>query len=112
MSSQVSMDVPAQPLDPEELIEDSLPIRACKRYLRAGSNIFGLVCVLCMLILSQIVISGNDYFVNWWTQQEHRRFRGEKVPFTKSEFLIMYGVLIIGVIIVSFYFVRIIMIIA
>lgn len=102
MSSQVSMDVPAEPIDPEDISEDTLPLTAVKRYFKAGSNICGLILVLAMLIFSQVVISGNDYFVNYWTQQEYKRVHTqESVPFTKTEYLAMYGCLILGVIFVS-----------
>lgn len=54
--------------------------------------------MLIVLITSQVVVSGADYFVTYWTRKEHDRGSNEHVEYTEMEYLIMYGVLIIGVI--------------
>lgn len=55
-----------------------------------------------MLLCSQIVTSGSDYFVNYWTQQEDRRLNGFETRLTQTECLVIYGLLIVGVIVVCF----------
>lgn len=88
-------------MEAEEQAASGVPIRAAKTYFLAGANWCGLVLLIFVMIFSQCVTSGSDYFVNYWTQQEFKRVQGESVPFTKREYLYMYGMLILGVIFVS-----------
>lgn len=55
-----------------------------------------------MLLFSQVVTSGSDYFVNYWTQQEDRRVHNLPTPLTQFEYLYVYGALIAGVVTVCF----------
>lgn len=54
-----------------------------------------------VMLLSQIVCSGSDYFVNIWTQQEYLRSINETTTLTTYECLYIYGALIVGVVIVG-----------
>lgn len=51
-----------------------------------------------MLVFSQVVVSGSDYFVTFWTRQEERRIRDLPVVYSTVDLLTGYGILIIGVI--------------
>jgi len=70
-------------------------------YFRAGSSLSGLIFMVLVMLLSQVVCSGSDFFVNIWTEQEYRRSIGAPTTFTTNECLYIYGALIIAVVIVS-----------
>ncbi|XP_055638062.1 ATP-binding cassette sub-family C member 4-like [Toxorhynchites rutilus septentrionalis] len=82
----------------EDQAEGSLPLRVWTTYFRAGGNVLLLSFTLFMLIFSQVVVSGSDYFVTYWTRQEERRVRDIPVTYSTGELLIAYGIIIIGVI--------------
>lgn len=87
----------------EEQADGGISLRVWRRYFRAGASVLSLFILILVLISSQVVTSGSDYFVNYWTQMEFRRLSMEQIPYTTEEYLYMYGFLIIGVTIVSFY---------
>ncbi|XP_004519652.1 multidrug resistance-associated protein 4 [Ceratitis capitata] len=70
-------------------------------YFRAGSGVCGLIFMTAVMLLSQVVCSGSDYFVNIWTQQEYLRSIDEPTNFTTFECLYIYGALIIGVVVMT-----------
>lgn len=61
---------------------------------------FTLTLTAFIMIFSQVIVSCNDYFVNFWTQQEEIRSNGGNAILTTEQCLYVYGALIIGVIIV------------
>ncbi|XP_049304937.1 ATP-binding cassette sub-family C member 4 isoform X3 [Bactrocera dorsalis] len=72
-------------------------------YFRAGSSVCGLVFMTCVMLLSQVVCSGSDYFVNIWTQQEYLRSLSKPTTFTTFECLYIYGALIVAVVLLTIY---------
>ncbi|XP_054082256.1 ATP-binding cassette sub-family C member 4 [Zeugodacus cucurbitae] len=70
-------------------------------YFRAGSSLCGLIFMVCVMLLSQVICSGSDYFVNIWTQQEYLRSLSRPTTFTTLECLYIYGALIIGVVLMT-----------
>lgn len=100
-----SQDAEDAEIEAEEQADGGLPLQACKKYFTAGANCCTLLFLILVMIFSQCVTSGCDYFVNYWTQQEFRRASGEPVEFTKHDYLYIYAALILGVIFVSFIFV-------
>lgn len=91
-------------IEAEEQADGDLPLRAFRKYFSAGANWCALLFLVLVMIFSQCVTSGCDYFVNYWTQQEFRRASGEPVDFTKHDYLYIYAALILCVIFVSFPF--------
>lgn len=87
----------------EEQAEGSVPWHAFSKYFLAGTNCCGLFIMVFVMLFSLCVTSGCDYFVNYWTYQEFKRVHGEEVPLTQLQYLTIYGVLIIGLIFVSFF---------
>lgn len=87
-------------MDFEEQNASGLPLRACRKYFLAGANCFSLLLVVFVLIFSQVITSGSDYFINYWTQQEYNRAHGIAVPYSSYDYLYMYTGLIITVVIV------------
>ncbi|XP_001843089.2 probable multidrug resistance-associated protein lethal(2)03659 [Culex quinquefasciatus] len=83
----------------EDKAEGSIPFRVWTTYFRAGGNLFLLFFTFFMLIFSQVVISGSDYFVTYWTRQEERRQRDLPVEHSTGEYLTAYGVIIVGVVV-------------
>lgn len=98
-----SQDLDDAEVEAEEQADDGLPVRAFKKYFTAGANCCALLFLLSVMIFSQCVTSGCDYFVNYWTQQEFRRANGEPVALTKHDYLYIYAALVLGVIFVSYF---------
>lgn len=90
-----------QAVGAEEQADGGVAFSIWKRYFRAGASIFGLILLIFVLLFSQIVTSGSDYFVNYWTQQETLRENGETMVLQTNDCLYLYCFFIIGVIIVS-----------
>lgn len=86
--------------DAEEQADGGVSLRVWRKYFRAGGTWFTLTLTAFIMIFSQVVVSCNDYFVNFWTQQEEIRSKGGYPLLTTSECLYIYGALIIGVVIV------------
>ncbi|XP_060647055.1 ATP-binding cassette sub-family C member 4-like [Drosophila nasuta] len=80
-----------------------IPARVWYEYFSAGSTLLSFSFMVCIMLLSQIVCSGSDYFANFWTQQEHLRFQGEPTKFTTYECMYIFGGLIVGVVIMTTY---------
>lgn len=95
-----SDDVSVKGVD-EEQADGSLSFSVWTRYFRAGGSCCLLLLMVGALILAQIVTSGSDYFVNFWTQEEFLRINGQDTRLTTEECLYYYGSLIIAVILVS-----------
>lgn len=95
-----SQDTTGPQLEAEEQAESKVPTRAFKKYFSAGANSCRLIFVVIILLFSQVVTNSSDYFVTYWTQQELRRSQGEQVSYTTKEYLLIYTLLIIGVIMV------------
>lgn len=70
-------------------------------YFHAGSSLCGLIFLTLILLLSQMVCSGSDYFVNIWTQEEYLRSINKPTTFTTYECLYIYGALIIAVVVMT-----------
>lgn len=88
-------------LEAEEQGDGAIPWRACWKYFSAGTGVCGVVVMVLVALLSQVITNSTDYFVNYWTRQEFVRGHGEAVPLTQYEYLTIYGLLIVGVIVVS-----------
>lgn len=41
-----------------------------KKYFQSGGSIYTLIILLVMFILSQVIMTGNDYWVTYWTNIE------------------------------------------
>lgn len=60
---------------------------------------------MCLaLIISQIIVSGSDYYVKFWTQEEYNRGKSKPTVFSTYENLYIYSALIFAVILVSNFF--------
>lgn len=86
--------------DAEEQADGGVSIRVWRKYFGAGGTLFTLTLTVFIMIFSQVVVSCNDYFVNFWTQQEEIRSKGGDTMLTTTQCLYVYGALIIGVVIV------------
>jgi len=89
----------------EEKSEKRIPfIKVFWAYFNAGASLLMLLFLVVFLIFSQIVTSGSDYFVTFWTSQEFlrliRRQTVSWLPSTEAG-LYIYGVLILAVISVT-----------
>ncbi|XP_063699793.1 ATP-binding cassette sub-family C member 4 [Culicoides brevitarsis] len=82
----------------EQQAEGGISFYVWSSYFRAGANICVLLLLLLVLIGSQAVTSGSDYFVNIWTQQEYLRHLNQTTIFSTYECLYIYTGLICGVI--------------
>ncbi|XP_062556045.1 ATP-binding cassette sub-family C member 4 isoform X2 [Armigeres subalbatus] len=82
----------------EDQADGTLALRVWSTYFRAGGNVVLLLFTAFMLVFSQMVVSGSDYFVTFWTRQEELRIRDLPVPYTTEDLLISYGIIIIGVV--------------
>lgn len=100
-SSMASQEFEQTQIEEEEQAEGSVPWKAFSHYFLAGTSWCGIIFMVLVMLLSQCVTSGTDYFINYWTYQEFKRENGEEIPFTKFEYLYIYGGLIVGVIFVS-----------
>lgn len=87
----------------EDQAEGTLALRVWTTYFLAGGNVCLLLFTAFMLIFSQVVVSGSDYFVTYWTRQEERRIRDLPVDYSTEDLLISYGIIIIGVVTFTIY---------
>ena len=85
----------------EEQGTGNISFNVWKSYFLSGENVLLLTLLLIVIITSQVIISGNDYFVNYWTQQEALRSNNQPTRFTENESLYIYGALICLVILVN-----------
>lgn len=86
--------------DAEEQADGGVSFRVWRKYFGAGGSICMLTFTTFIMIFSQVVVSCNDYFVNFWTQQEEIRLNGGNPLLTTNQCLYIYGALIIGVVVV------------
>lgn len=82
----------------EAKAEGNISLRVWMKYFRAGGSVFFLVFLTTILVLSQVITSGSDYFVNYWTQQEFLRSIGSTATLTTESCLYIYGIFIVAVI--------------
>lgn len=82
----------------EEKAEGNISFRVWVKYFRSGGTVFFLLFLTTMLITSQVITSGSDYFVNYWTQQEFLRSIGAETSLTTESCLYIYGLFIVAVI--------------
>uniref|UniRef100_A0A1A9X2R7 Multidrug resistance-associated protein lethal(2)03659 n=1 Tax=Glossina brevipalpis TaxID=37001 RepID=A0A1A9X2R7_9MUSC len=87
----------------EEQAGGGISLRVWNAYFRAGSTIAGLSFMVFVMLLSQVVCSGSDYFVNIWTQQEYLRSINQTTALSTYECLYIYGALIVGVVIMTIF---------
>lgn len=86
----------------EEKTETRIPFhKVFSLYFRAGASVPVLVTIVIFIIFSQIVTSGSDYFVTFWTNQEFLRLLGEPTVFSTVDGLYIYGFLILAVVLVT-----------
>lgn len=85
----------------EQQAEGGVSGRVWSEYFRAGSTLMGFSFMVFVMLLSQVVCSGSDYFVNIWSQEEYLRSMNQTTILTTYECLYIYGALIIGVLVVS-----------
>lgn len=100
-SSIVSGEIDTDLDKEEEQIQEGIPWGAFSHYFSAGSSRCGILLMALVIVLTQMIVSGTDYFLKFWTQEEFKREHNESVPFTPYEYLYMYGGFTIGVILVS-----------
>lgn len=82
----------------EQQAEGGVSFYVWSSYFRAGASICLLLILIVVLLGSQAITSGSDYFVNFWTQQEYLRYHNETTLFSTYDCLYMYTGLIVGVI--------------
>uniref|UniRef100_A0A182JZF0 Uncharacterized protein n=1 Tax=Anopheles christyi TaxID=43041 RepID=A0A182JZF0_9DIPT len=83
----------------EDQAEGSISWRIWATYFLSGGSMLMLIFTFLMLLLSQAIVSGSDYFVTYWTRQEELRLVNERAVHTSTvDFLYTYGVIIIGVV--------------
>ncbi|XP_055540970.1 probable multidrug resistance-associated protein lethal(2)03659 isoform X2 [Wyeomyia smithii] len=82
----------------EDQAEGSLPLKVWTTYFLAGGNAYLLLFTFITLVFTQVVVSGSDYFVTYWTRQEELRLEDIPVEYSTGDYLSMYGVFIIAVI--------------
>lgn len=86
----------------EEKLETRIPFyKVFWQYFRAGASLSVLIIFLIYLLFSQVVTSGSDYFVTFWTNQEFIRLLGEPTVFSTTNGLYIYGSLILAVVVVT-----------
>lgn len=86
--------------DAEEQSDGGVCIRVWRKYFSSGGSTPMLTMTVFVMIFSQVVVSCNDYFVNFWTEQEEIRSNGGSPLLTTSQCLYIYGALIAGVVVV------------
>lgn len=59
--------------DGEEIVTGKLSNQVFIRYFRKGGGIITLVLLVMNFVLSQVVISGGDYWLSYWTNLETAR---------------------------------------
>lgn len=82
----------------EEKAEGNISMRVWLKYFRAGGTICFLLFLASILVTSQVITSGSDYFVNYWTQQEFLRNNGGEASLTTESCLYIYALFIVAVI--------------
>ncbi|XP_053671125.1 ATP-binding cassette sub-family C member 4-like [Anopheles nili] len=88
----------------EDQAEGSISWRIWATYFLSGGNILMLLFTFFMLVFSQAIVSGSDYFVTYWTRQEELRLVDEQSVSTSTvDFLYSYGVIIIGVVLFTIF---------
>ncbi|KAI8129034.1 putative multidrug resistance-associated protein lethal(2)03659 [Lucilia cuprina] len=85
----------------EEQAEGGVSGRVWKEYFNAGCSLMGFCFMVFVMITSQLVCSGSDFFVNIWTQQEYLRSTNQPTVLTTYECLYIYGALIIAVVVMT-----------
>jgi ATP-binding cassette, subfamily C (CFTR/MRP), member 4 len=86
----------------EEKTETRIPFyKVFWQYFRAGASLPVLLFIVLFLIFSQLVTSGSDYFVTFWTNQEYIRLLGGETAFSTTDGLYIYGFLILAVVAVT-----------
>lgn len=98
-SDNVTID---QDDDEEEQADGGVSFRVWKIYFSSGGSGCTLISLVLMLILSQVVTSGSDYFVNYFTQQETLRLEDRPATLTTAQCLYIFGALIVLVVLVCF----------
>uniref|UniRef100_T1GCD0 ABC transmembrane type-1 domain-containing protein n=1 Tax=Megaselia scalaris TaxID=36166 RepID=T1GCD0_MEGSC len=91
-------DLSVREEDKENLADGQVSPRIWKKYFTAGGSGLKLFMLFTVLILSQVVCSGSDYFSNYWTQQEYLRGLDEPTELTTYQCLYIYGILILCVV--------------
>ncbi|XP_037945079.1 multidrug resistance-associated protein 4 [Teleopsis dalmanni] len=85
----------------EDQAKGGVSAHVWKEYFSAGSTLIGFSFMVFIMLFSQIVCSGSDYFVNIWTEQEYLRSQNQTTTLTTTECLYIYGALIVGVVIMT-----------
>lgn len=97
---QINSDVFGEQ-EAEEQAGGSISPTVWKRYFLAGGNWCILTIFILFMFFSQVIISGSDYFVNYWTQQENLRNHNDEMVLSTHQYLYIYGGFILAVILVS-----------
>uniref|UniRef100_A0A2M4AEM2 Putative abc transporter c family member n=1 Tax=Anopheles triannulatus TaxID=58253 RepID=A0A2M4AEM2_9DIPT len=88
----------------EDQAEGTISWRIWATYFLSGGNILMLMFTFIMLLVSQAIVSGSDYFVTYWTRQEEKRLVNPDEVYTSTvDFLYTYGVIIIGVVVFTIF---------
>ncbi|KFB53213.1 AGAP003221-PA-like protein [Anopheles sinensis] len=88
----------------EDQAEGSISWRVWATYFLSGGNILMLMFTLFMLLFSQAIVSGSDYFVTYWTREEEERLTNPGTVHTSTvDYLYTYGVIIIGVVLFTIF---------
>lgn len=56
--------------DNNEAVATGRSNKIYKKYFQSGGSIYALITLLAMFILSQVAMTGNDYWVTYWTNIE------------------------------------------
>ncbi|KAK0161586.1 hypothetical protein PV327_010042 [Microctonus hyperodae] len=73
MSNVRTMEQVEEVVDDEEIVTGKLSNQVFIRYFRKGGRIITLVLLAFNFVLSQVVISGSDYWLSYWTNSETAR---------------------------------------
>lgn len=87
--------------DEEKAIQNIRFVKVFYEYFKAGASSLVLFLLVIYLLFSQLVTSGSDFFVRYWTNQELSRLNNEKTLFDTIDGLLIYGILILAVIAVT-----------
>lgn len=78
----------------EAQADADISLRVWKKYFSAGGNTCRFIGLIFVLILSQVLTSGSDYFVNIWARQEDLRQQNKPYTLTTNQCLYINAILI------------------
>ncbi|XP_070149139.1 ATP-binding cassette sub-family C member 4-like isoform X2 [Polyergus mexicanus] len=70
-------------LDGEAMIHGQVSSKVYRQYFHYGGNYFILFVLLLFFIISRVALTGNDYWVSYWTNMEHLRQNQDTIDATR-----------------------------